>query len=518
MIAFIKKHALFILFTIAYFLLGFVTYKDFGVTYDERVEYDAGKFLLSYIREPTIYDYVKELVLSRPTNIEDRQLPLYSIYSRVYPALLNLFNPHYYFEWFHLLNIIFGYSIFFFSYLLFYLYFKNGVKAMAAPALLAITPEILGHIPANSKDIPFASLYLLGILAIYYFQSSKANKYVEILLLGIIFGVVQSQRTVGLTLFFTYAVFDFIRLKPRKLSDAVEPIFKYIIVFIVSLFTWILCLPFLGANFYANFKEILVNAAGYQEWDHEIIYFGKYLYKDQRPWHYLYVYMWIKLPLITIFTLAVTPFALLVKKTKVETKSPVILLLFLFAINSLLYLAIHPVIYNAIRHFIYMVVIATLVSAFFLIKMISEIKPKNRLYIYIPLTTYTLFTVFRIFNLHPYEYIYYNELIGGIGGAKDKFDIEYWGAAYKEATEYVLREIDANKLKNIRVYSCDNQFAVVYYSKFRFELVGRSRDADFVICDLHKDKLRPYYDNTHPIIYQIKRENTPIFNIRARKS
>ena len=40
--------------------------------------------------------------------------------------------------------------------------------------------------------------------------------------------------------------------------------------------------------------------------------------------------------------------------------------------------------------------------------------------------------VVSIIKLHPYEYSYYNCLVGGPGGAFRKFELDYWGTSYRE--------------------------------------------------------------------------------------
>jgi hypothetical protein len=42
-----------------------------------------------------------------------------------------------------------------------------------------------------------------------------------------------------------------------------------------------------------------------------------------------------------------------------------------------------------------------------------------------------------IITLHPYEYIYYNQFVGGVNGAKDRFEMDYWAISYREAADYV---------------------------------------------------------------------------------
>jgi hypothetical protein len=38
-------------------------------------------------------------------------------------------------------------------------------------------------------------------------------------------------------------------------------------------------------------------------------------------------------------------------------------------------------------------------------------------------------------RLHPYEYVYYNQLAGGVDAVVDRFELEYWGTSYREAAE-----------------------------------------------------------------------------------
>lgn len=40
--------------------------------------------------------------------------------------------------------------------------------------------------------------------------------------------------------------------------------------------------------------------------------------------------------------------------------------------------------------------------------------------------------IVSIIKLHPYEYAYYNSLVGGVGGAFRKFELDYWGTSYRQ--------------------------------------------------------------------------------------
>jgi hypothetical protein len=47
--------------------------------------------------------------------------------------------------------------------------------------------------------------------------------------------------------------------------------------------------------------------------------------------------------------------------------------------------------------------------------------------------------VLGILRLHPYEYIYFNELAGGVRGAEGNFDLDYGCTAFREAMDVVNR-------------------------------------------------------------------------------
>jgi hypothetical protein len=42
-------------------------------------------------------------------------------------------------------------------------------------------------------------------------------------------------------------------------------------------------------------------------------------------------------------------------------------------------------------------------------------------------------------RLHPYEYVYYNQFVGGVEAVGDRFELEYWGTSYREAAREANR-------------------------------------------------------------------------------
>jgi hypothetical protein len=68
-------------------------------------------------------------------------------------------------------------------------------------------------------------------------------------------------------------------------------------------------------------------------------------------------------------------------------------------------------------------------------------------------------------SLHPYQYIYFNSLVGGLEGAHKKYDTEYWGASYNEAINWFKENVAVDKKKIYRIYIDGIKYYVVYQAK-----------------------------------------------------
>jgi len=52
--------------------------------------------------------------------------------------------------------------------------------------------------------------------------------------------------------------------------------------------------------------------------------------------------------------------------------------------------------------------------------------------------------IYAIIRLHPYQYVYYNSLIGGTAGALRRFELDYWFTAYSEAARWLNKNVPAD--------------------------------------------------------------------------
>jgi hypothetical protein len=78
---------------------------------------------------------------------------------------------------------------------------------------------------------------------------------------------------------------------------------------------------------------------------------------------------------------------------------------------------------------------------------------KNKL-IFTTIVVLTLIPgIYWIIQLHPYEYVYYNNLVGGTKGAFRNYEMDYWATSYKEAIEYLNQTAPENSLVVVRAPS-----------------------------------------------------------------
>lgn len=493
----IAPHLFFFFFAVFYLVFCYSTYKDYGITADEERSYNNGKYLISYFKNPTTIENTSK-------EIENpRKSPLTDEHSRIYPAFISLFNFKGYYEWYHLLNMLFGLLIFAGFYYLIYSEHKNIFFSLFGAFSLFFTPRFLGHIPANPKDFPFAVFYFLTILAMYIFSKSKKSKgnitpakeILKFIILGFLFGITQSIRTIGFSLYLIYLAYSLLKRKP-----ATSAFLDIILIFITAGFFSSAFWPYIGANFFANLTALFNQASSFDLWDKSILFFGIFLEKQQRPDLYLPVWILITTPLYLLigFVLSI----------KLVLKNRLALLLWIsIIVNFGLYFLLKPVIYNGLRHFLYLLPIIVFLACLWLFDFLLNKKTGNIIKIITGVLIFLNFAAVGVSmkKLHPYEYIYFNEVIGGLKGAHSRFETDYWGASYKEAADWLMKKEPS------KVYPCNLSYAMLYYSKGKFTVAGSSDEADYIVCDYEND-LREGYDQE--ILYQVKRFNVPINIIR----
>lgn len=506
----ISKHLFFILFLIGYITFSLLTYKDFGLTSDEFIEKKAAQGLNNYLSAPATPDRMVERYHFSLENTKGHH-PLTTKYQRSYQAFQNVINRTDSYEIDHLINLLSGSFFFIIAYILFYIHYKSSLKASIGLLFLFFTPRLIGDIPSNNKDVPFALMFLASLGAIYITTKYKINNYLKVLILGILFGFTETFRAPGFTLYLVYILFYFIHAYQNSelnRKNTLNFLAEFVLIAVVSIPFSIIFFPWLGSNLISNMNEFLLNSQSFQNWDNKMFFEGQFLSKDQRPWYYLFTWIGITTPVVT---LAFLPIA--VANIKKYFKNELFLLSFLaLVINLVLYLTLQPVIYNALRHFLYILPCISIIAAIAFIDLMNTLNTKyKRVLIGLVVLNAALITYYYV-AMHPYQYIYFNELIGGLKGAQGRYEMDYWGATYKEASQWLSNKEGITK--EDYVTSCDAYTSVDYYDGDKFSMVTDGVEPNYSICDYEGVLYRNNYNGLGTVVYEIKRMGVVLNTIK----
>ena len=252
------------------------------------------------------------------------------------------------------------------------------------------------------------------------------------LLAGILLGCVVSIRVIGplvgvlVCLYFAF--------KPGRHSLAGMGI--YLAAAILAIYsTW----PYLWASPLRHFIEVL------QHMSHNpkilpVLFNGSVIPSDKLPITYLPVMLGITLtwPVWPLFISGLLVFWSRFKAKKVDWRSIAPLLLW-FLVPFAYVLVIRPPIYDGYRHFLFLLPPVFILSGL-AFQAIAE-RLHNTWRYALTLIVLVVPGVIGLVRLHPYEYAYYNLLVGGTGGAFRHYETDFWLTCYKELMSQVDERI-----------------------------------------------------------------------------
>ncbi len=104
---------------------------------------------------------------------------------------------------------------------------------------------------------------------------------------------------------------------------------------------------------------------------------------------------------------------------------------------------LHSTLYNNFRQFLFVVPPLFVLAGLALQALWERLKGRPVLIVSLVILV-LLPALYWDWQLHPYQYVYYNSLVGGVAGASSDFETDYWTISYKEAIDYVNRVAPKN--------------------------------------------------------------------------
>ncbi len=500
---FIQNQYPLIFFVFFYLLFTLFTYRDYGMTFDESGVYARGIGLAHYL----VHDDFPGFVLRNATDDQD-------FYDHFYSTALHLLNPSGTLDQYHWLNLFFALFLFIALFELLLSQTQKPWLSLLGPIFLFLTPRFLGDIPANPKDMPFAVFYFLTLTAIYFFhRRPQTRPLVKVLILGIFFGLTQSSRIMGFTLYAVYILFDlhfYYHERRHSSKEWGSHLFNsgvlLIVIFFISNFLMVVTWPYLGGNYFNHLWQLLTLSADFA-WNQKVLFLGQFIPSTQLPWYYLPLWILITTPL---FVLLFAGASLILVQNKMKNEL-FILLACALSVNLALDLLLRPVLYDGLRHFLFLLPVIAALAALSAVHWLQRAKRNTVFKITLSALVLNAGIVgIHLFRLHPYEYAYFNELTGGLKGAQGNFETDYWGASFKEAVDWLQRHETQDSNRIYTVTGSGNSYQIFCYFKpnLRWVEMKDLKDADYYISytrgekDLLVDKSK--------VIHAVEREGVPL--------
>jgi len=476
-------------FLVCYLIFSVFKHKDYGISWDEYIVYMGG------------YWYYQD-ILGQPQTIlrEESDAGGSPHYNQLYPMVLYALNQKLSINGFHLSNMVFAGSILAVGYECVLPFCGNPWWALLGPLFLVLNPRFFGDWANNPKDMPFAVFYFSSLCLMYLWRRSE--KMGDLLVLGLFVGVSACMRLLGLSLIMVYVLlvihekfreWDF---KKIIFSIAWRAVFLTIVAFLVLMATW----PYLRENPLDNGLKLMQWTADFP-WNMQMLFEGRELPRVQVGLSYLPVWFFISTPLYILFLVLGGSYFFLKK----DAHSFGSFLSMVVVFHALLYLALKPTIYDGVRHYLFLEPILSILACLVFIEMVQSAWNWKWVAI-IVVSVNALLVGWNMVLLHPYEYTYFNEVVGGLRGAAGKFETEYTGSSYKEAVEWLEKNqtLDPRKIYRINTEGSAFQSAHYFLPNMQWAYL---KDADYFIANTRWNKQEQV--DASKIIHVVEREGVP---------
>jgi hypothetical protein len=497
-----EKRVPLLFFSLFYFVWAAATYKNFGFTWNEVDVYPRGMALFQYLFGRSTSD------LTLQTSPTDQ-----TVYDHIYPLVLYLLNRGMSVDYYHWLNLFFAFPVFWAVYEVLLDWCGKPFWAFMGPLFLFLMPRFSGDIPGNPKDVTFAVSYFLSLTALYFLTGRQDHHSgVKVLILGILFGLTQSLRIIGFSIYIVFILFEiycFLLAEKSKEKNGWKWLSRFTVefisIFLIAGFLMAVTWPFIGANFFKRLMAIMLIAKKYA-WTDDVLFMGRYISSVKLPWFYLPVWFWISTPISEMF-LWLSGMVWIARLWRVR-------LCFLvgsaLAVNIGLFYLLRPVVYDGMRHFLFLaplIVVVACVSFRMLYQKVSKpVFQRGLLF----LIAFDLSGVaWHMARLHPYEYIYFNGWAGGLKGAAGRYETDYFAASMKETVQKLGETECRDSHRTYQIKACTEAALCRPLLMDNMVAVDNIENADYYISfDRWKWNKRA---GTAPLLFTVDREGVPLF-------
>ena len=278
-----------------------------------------------------------------------------------------------------------------------------------------------------------------------------------------------------------------------------------LIAIIAMYLTW----PYLWSNPIGHFVET-AEVMAQHPWPGSVLFNGATYSAQHLPASYMPVLLAIQFtePVWVLFIAGVAVATYSAVKRRVESRELMALTLIWFVLPLLTFIILRPTLYDNFRQTFF------IVPPIFFMTGLAFDQIRRPLLQGALIALVVLPGLVASVRLHPYEYVYYNQLVGGVPGAGDRFELDYWGTSYREVAQEADRIAPPNA--NVWVDGPAHLFSRFARSDFHIYSTQEAERADHydVVITLVRYNWEKISFPEAKIVYRVKREGTVFAIIR----
>jgi Dolichyl-phosphate-mannose-protein mannosyltransferase len=490
---------LFALSVVVLVVLVFSTFKEYAVSNDEGLQQHYGDLIVAYYRsgftDRSVFDF--------------RDLYLYGGLFDMIAALLAQILPFDLYDIRHVMSAFAG---------------VGGVVATWATARMIAGPRAgfmaglalatcgvwYGGMFNHTKDVPFAAA-MMG--ALYFLMRAARDlpdpRRADILWFGVLLGAALGLRATGLLMVGYVGVVTVLQSWPTRqrgwtiaaghaVSSSAMFIPAFAIAYIIMVASW----PWASLDFLNPVRGIF--AFAHFHYPIRTILAGHVYYMGEVPRWYEPDYLAIKLPLLVLIGVAAALLSTAWSAVKRTDGRPdgarfreIGILAFVIVFPLACQVVCQGPSFTGMRHFLFVVPPIAALAGIGGHILISALEAKKRAVGFAAIAavaTVWVWNVVTLVRLHPYEYLFYNSVVGGLEGASRRYETDYWvnimPTAVKDLEAYLDKtDSQATTTRPARlgytVAVCGEQVSFENEADQRLHFTRDWSHADFFIAPTH---------------------------------
>jgi hypothetical protein len=275
--------------------------------------------------------------------------------------------------------------------------------------------------------------------------------------------------------------------------------------------------PFRALTYFSHFFE--------KPWKE--MFDGALVSVPDMPWSYLPTLFALQMPevLLALSIAGVVGTFVVLPRSDVTARRKTILLMLTLAATLPIVIAMvkRPALYNGIRHFVFVIPPMTILGGVAFAWLMRWLKDNRRSWQPAVLAVFIfglLLPLAEMIRLHPYQYTHFNHIAGTVRDADNRFMLDYWGLAFKQASDELREQLEEKdeappKGRKWKVAVCGPQRPAQVALGPDFTIGWDSHAADFAMT------LSEFYCKglTAPVMVEIKRDDVVfarVYDIRGR--